>query len=327
MKLPRFNPRALVGYSWRHLLGYLMATLLVVDPLLLRPLAYTGRLECDLHKTNGGRRDVVIINLLGAFNDSEAVERLALSALLSVGDVISVRYDEQTMRADELQAMIFGDTGLLNRYEAHRWRHVVILGGSLGGLMAMELLRLHSYQARLETPRRDYYLVLDNAPSGAASLKMPRPVLQVASLLRFGGPLWTWLKQPAILVNFRGLFAEADHYADPDGVRAHYRAMAAYPAAGSGAQLQLMLATDVTDGRYDDIAGHLGDRLQVLYIGDPDSSDDPMVNHRRAIDDYRHVFASLRVTDLPRRSPQAHNTLAEEPRLVVDAIKMVLTGH
>lgn len=175
----------------------------------------------------------------------------------------------------------------------------------MGGMCAKEFLDWYKRDA---APFGKVVLVLDTSPSAVADIKVPRPIVGVASWYR-GGPLSSALWAIASQAQDK---PSSDDTADTQTVaNAHHAgAWAGMPAITS----QTAYIADFPPLAVDELAS-VAER--VVYLRSSPSDDDRLVRVTNAIAGWRRAAPHLRVVTLTGRPARWHLPIIEYPQETV----------
>lgn len=167
------------------------------------------------------RPDVVFVTIDGAFNSVRHHGQRLFSELLKVGDIIELEYNVQRFNRQLSVDTLY--TAVNREIHEQGYRRVVILGGSFGAILQLQLAQ-RIYRDRGSNIEISI-IGLDPVLSAASLSSKQRLVLRLTRRFRFGpvgNSLLGWVK----LLAFRGLPKYRwEAYADETAIRRHIRAM------------------------------------------------------------------------------------------------------
>ncbi|MFB6718917.1 alpha/beta fold hydrolase [Kribbella sp. NPDC056345] len=292
-----------------HRFGGALVALLLVDGLVGACLFRTGTdAEVSVTPARDGRvrRSIVV---LPGFVMKGSLVATAFAPYLGPNDaVVAVDYAERGVDPDQIYRQV------MDALKRLRPATVVVYGASMGGLVAMEILRRYQYDG---VPYGKVVLVLDTAPSGVLDVRRPRWLIDAADWYR-GGPVAT-----AAWAGVAGLMGDVPVGAGGNdeliGAAHHAAAWAGTAAMATQGAFIGHHGVDASDAKWSAVVGPA-----YYFQGEQNATDDPLVDVESGVGGWTAVLPGLVVVPVGGRDGRWHVPLVERPAESAGALLAVL---
>lgn len=281
-----------------------LIALLVTD--LASGLVYRTSTDASLLVTESrsGRTNELLVVFGGYASDCTSISMAFGPELDDLTALAVLCYPERGIDDDQVANLVMEQVRELQP------KHLRVLGGSLGGLVAVRFLARYSASPE-ESRTGPVVLVLDTAPSDSDTVRRPSWMFTLCDWYR-GGVVSSGVWH---VVSGLGRHPAAEPGADPEPIRQGNRAN-----ANIGVPALTSQAAYLASFRASEISSISGVVERVTYIEGNPSEADPLINVKSAIATWSRALPNLTVHELPERNGEWHVPWTYRPAETLAAV-------